>query len=265
MLIDWFTVAAQILNFLVLVWLLKRFLYNPILNAVDAREEHIETQIKQADELKQQAEEARTTFESKAMAFDTSQQQRLDALDKDIEQQRQDRLNTVREEAQQLEEKLKQGRDNQQRSLSKQLTIDIQNEVFAIAEKTLMDLADTSLQDKMTTQFIKQLQAYNNSELVEFNQSLAISNEPLMVHSAMPLSESQCQDIEQAVKGIFELNKPIAFLIKPELIAGIALFSDGQKIAWSINDYLKSLSDSIANSFQSANKPQQNVPKQDEG
>jgi F-type H+-transporting ATPase subunit b len=39
MLIDWFTVGAQAVNFLILVWLLKRFLYRPVLAAVDAREE----------------------------------------------------------------------------------------------------------------------------------------------------------------------------------------------------------------------------------
>ncbi|NLX99005.1 MAG: hypothetical protein GXY83_22905 [Rhodopirellula sp.] len=32
--IDWFTVAAQVVNFLILVWLLKRFLYKPILHAI---------------------------------------------------------------------------------------------------------------------------------------------------------------------------------------------------------------------------------------
>ena len=37
MLIDWFTVGAQALNFIILVWLLKRFLYKPILDAIDAR------------------------------------------------------------------------------------------------------------------------------------------------------------------------------------------------------------------------------------
>ncbi|MCH9698254.1 MAG: F0F1 ATP synthase subunit B, partial [Gammaproteobacteria bacterium] len=45
MLIDWFTVSAQIINFLILVWLLKRFLYQPILNAIDAREQRIATQL----------------------------------------------------------------------------------------------------------------------------------------------------------------------------------------------------------------------------
>ena len=45
MLIDWFTVGAQAVNFIILVWLLKRFLYKPILNAIDAREKRIATEL----------------------------------------------------------------------------------------------------------------------------------------------------------------------------------------------------------------------------
>ncbi len=49
MLIDWFTVGAQALNFLILVWLMKRFLYKPILNAIDAREKKIAAELADAD------------------------------------------------------------------------------------------------------------------------------------------------------------------------------------------------------------------------
>ena len=56
MLIDWFTVGAQTLNFLILVWLLKRFLYKPILNAIDAREKRIAAELADADVKKAEAE-----------------------------------------------------------------------------------------------------------------------------------------------------------------------------------------------------------------
>ncbi|MDP3428826.1 MAG: F0F1 ATP synthase subunit B, partial [Desulfomicrobium sp.] len=56
MLIDWFTVGAQVVNFLVLVWLMKRFLYKPILGAIDAREERIAKEL--ADGQRMQAEAA---------------------------------------------------------------------------------------------------------------------------------------------------------------------------------------------------------------
>jgi len=52
MLIDWFTVGAQALNFLILVWLLKHFLYQPILNAIDAREKLIAKELADADAKK---------------------------------------------------------------------------------------------------------------------------------------------------------------------------------------------------------------------
>jgi F-type H+-transporting ATPase subunit b len=48
MLIDWFTVGAQVLNFLILVWLMKRFLYQPILDAIDAREQRIAAELANA-------------------------------------------------------------------------------------------------------------------------------------------------------------------------------------------------------------------------
>ena len=50
--INWFTVIAQVINFLMLVWLLKKFLYKPILDAVNEREKKITDQLKDADDKK---------------------------------------------------------------------------------------------------------------------------------------------------------------------------------------------------------------------
>ena len=70
MLIDWFTVGAQALNFLILVWLLKRFLYEPILRAIDAREKRIATELADADAKKAEAQKERDEFQQKNGEFD---------------------------------------------------------------------------------------------------------------------------------------------------------------------------------------------------
>ena len=70
MLIDWFTVGAQLLNFLILVALLKRFLYRPILDAIDAREQRIAGELAQADAAKAEAERERDAFAQKNAEFD---------------------------------------------------------------------------------------------------------------------------------------------------------------------------------------------------
>src|ERR1700689_1727878 len=70
MLIDWFTVGAQVLNFLILVWLLKHFLYKPILNAIDAREKRIAAELTDANAKRTEAEKERGDFQNKNKALD---------------------------------------------------------------------------------------------------------------------------------------------------------------------------------------------------
>src|SRR5450755_417344 len=79
MLIDWFTIGAQALNFLILVWLLKRFLYKPILHAIDAREKRIAAELADADAKKAEAKKDRDEFQHKIEEFD---QQRAALLSK---------------------------------------------------------------------------------------------------------------------------------------------------------------------------------------
>src|SRR5271166_229437 len=69
MLIDWFTIAAQALNFLILVWLLKRFLYKPILRAIDAREKRIAAELADADAKKAEAQKERDEFHQQRAAL----------------------------------------------------------------------------------------------------------------------------------------------------------------------------------------------------
>src|SRR6202167_2371189 len=70
MLVNWFTVAAQAINFLILVWLLKRFLYKPILNAIDEREKGIATQLAAAQATKAEAQHEHDDFQQKNETFD---------------------------------------------------------------------------------------------------------------------------------------------------------------------------------------------------
>jgi F-type H+-transporting ATPase subunit b len=72
MLIDWFTVGAQAINFIILVWLLKRFLYKPILDAVDAREKRVATELADADAKKAEAKRSATSSSTRTRSSTSS-------------------------------------------------------------------------------------------------------------------------------------------------------------------------------------------------
>ena len=68
--IDWLTVIAQIVNFLILIWLLKRFLYQPVINAMDRREQRIAERLHNAELREQAAADTRLDYQHKIEALE---------------------------------------------------------------------------------------------------------------------------------------------------------------------------------------------------
>jgi len=84
MLIDWFTVIAQVVNFLILVWLLKRFLYKPILNAIDAREQRIAKELADAEAKQTEAQKERDEFQRKNEEFELQRTALMDKAKEEV-------------------------------------------------------------------------------------------------------------------------------------------------------------------------------------
>src|ERR1700722_10853037 len=70
MLIDWFTVGAQVINFIVLEWLLKRFLYKPVLNAIEARDKRVAAALANAELHMTETRKARDELQAKGNTSD---------------------------------------------------------------------------------------------------------------------------------------------------------------------------------------------------
>src|SRR5271167_451595 len=105
MLIDWFTVCAQAINFLILVWLLKHFLYKPILNAIDVREKRIAAELADAAAKKAEAEKERDEFQHKNEEFDKQRASLLAKATDEAKAERQRLLDEARKAADALTSK----------------------------------------------------------------------------------------------------------------------------------------------------------------
>jgi len=99
MLIDWFTVVAQVFNFLILVWLLRRFLYKPILDAIDAREKRIAAELADADAKKAEARQERDEFTRRNEDFDRQRAALLNKAVDEAKAERQRLLDEARKES----------------------------------------------------------------------------------------------------------------------------------------------------------------------
>jgi F-type H+-transporting ATPase subunit b len=239
--IDWFTVAAQAINFLILVWLLKRFLYKPILQAIDQREKGIATQLAQAEAKRAEAQKQRDDFQHKNEAFDQERASLLKKAEEDANAQRQRLLDDARKAADALRTKRQEALQSEQRNLGQEIIRRTQKEVFAVARRALTDLATISLEQRMTEVFIQRLRALNGDAKQQLAAALKASLQPARVCSAFDLPAAQRGEIENAIKETFATQAKIQFETVPQVVCGIELSVGGQKLAWSIAEYLSTL------------------------
>lgn len=259
MLIDWFTIIAQVINFLILVWLLKRFLYRPILHAIDAREKRIAAELADAAQQKAEAKQEREEFQQKNETIDKERNARLNQLTEETKKERTQILDTVRQEANDLRTKLDTALVNEQRILQEELTLQARDEVFAIARQALSDLAGTTLEQRMTEIFLQRLRELNDKDSQNLKSAFVSSTRPLLVRTAYKLPAEQREVIEAAIKETLGEDKQVQFETDSDLVSGIEMSADGQKIAWSIADYLASLSKRIESLLKTETKTKSEI------
>jgi len=241
MLINWFTVLAQVINFLILVWLLKRFLYKPILRAIDEREKRIATQLAEAEAKKAEAQKECDDFQHKNESFDLERTTLLQKATDEANTERQRLLDEARKDADALRAKRQDALRDEQRDLGQKIIRWTQKEVFAITRKTLTDLAAASLEERITEVFIRRLRAMTGPSKEQIGAALRTSSNPARVHSAVDLPPAQRTAIESAVDETFGSKIQLQFETAPDLVSGVEFACNGLKVAWSIADYLATL------------------------
>jgi len=255
MFIDWFTIVAQALNFLILVWLMKRFLYKPILHAIDAREKRLATELADADAKKAEAQKERDEFQHKHEEFDQQRAALLSKATDEAQAERQRLLDEARQAAAALSAKRRETLRNEAQNLHQAISRRTQQEVFAIARKALTDLAGTSLEERMVDVFVRQLRALNGEAKGLLASALKASPNPVIVRTTFDLPPAQCAATAGAIKETLGAETHVQFETAPDLVSGIELTTNGHKVAWSIADYLASLAQGVDELLQEKDKP----------
>jgi len=204
MLIDWFTIGAQALNFIVLIWLMKRFLYQPILNAIDAREKHIADELARADNISQAASAAKASFDAKNREFEQHRAQlMIDATDA-ANSERQKLMTEAREHATAVNAKQQEALRNDMQALQNSLSKMAQIKLFDIAENALRDLAAVDIESQIFSVFAVQLRRMDAKQKLALQTALqgrevsrahgepaASPSTAIKVISSKPLSSDQ--------------------------------------------------------------------------
>lgn len=242
MLIDWFTVLAQIGNFLILMWLLKHFLYKPVLDAIDAREKRIADLLKETEFSQQQAEQQQADLTSKNATFSAEESGLLEKAEAKAESMKQEMLEAASQEVADKRTRWLSDLQKEQFNLDHDIAKRTQKEVFNVARKALRDLSDVALETQMVNVFIKRLEQLNPQQRQQFSGDAQGS---LIIRSAMEITEQDKKVLREAIANAFTSKIQMCFEVDEKLVSGIEMVGSGHKLSWNIDDFLSSLEESI--------------------
>ena len=239
--IDWFTIAAQAINFLILVWLMKHFLYKPILNAIDTREKRLVAEIADANAKEAAAQQELNEFQQKNEAFDLQRDTLMSQMTEEAKAERQRLLDEARKAADDLSAKRQEILRNDILKMNQTISVKLREEVFSIARKTLADLGTPSLEKYLVEAFINHLREIDSKTKEVLVDDRKTSSDPAILRSAFDLPEEQRITIQNALNEIFSPEIHVQFETAPDLVSGIELAVNGQKMSWNIGHYLTSM------------------------
>lgn len=259
MTIDWFTFTAQILNFLLLVWLLKRFLYGPIINAMEQREARIAARLTSAQGAKVEATALQDEYHKKIADLATTREEIMAAAGQEVDSWRKNHLTTAKAAVETAREQWQHSLVREKQTLLRQLQLDVMQHATDLSRHVLEQLADERLQSRLVERLVTLL-ASDTTESLQFREFIG-KERSILVESSHELNEPDRKKIAAAIAEMASLEVGPDFRVNPQLVCGIELRVPSCKLAWSIRDSLAELKSDLVNSIDDVIPTQPHDPK----
>lgn len=242
---SWFTIAAQIFNFLLLVWLLKHFLYGPIINTMEERQERIESRQQEAEQQIERAQEKEEKYRARLQELEEQEDELLEEAEQKAQQRRQELLEEVREEVDEAERQWRRALERDREAFLRDLRQKVARQSLSMTRQILGDLADEELERMIIRSFIDRVDEVEGDSWDELVAGARSEEDGLIVQTTFDIPAELQKDLSATIREHAGEGISISYRRAEELIGGIQIRSAGLKIAWSIDDYLENVQDTL--------------------
>ena len=243
MLIDWFTVFAQIMNFFILIWLLNRFLFKPIRGAMEKREKKMADALSRARQAEQEARASALALDREKTAFAEARENLMAEAREEVVQWRENTMERAREEVESLRRAWMTSMSRDRQVFLDRLKRQVARQVVRIGEKTLRDLSNQGLNRQVLRVFLEKVADQKDA----LNHQVA--KQEIVVQSGIALDDEDDRMLQERLSEWFPTAAPIRLEAHPQIGLGIQLVVGDRTASWHLADYLQDLETEIMESL----------------
>lgn len=219
------TFVLEIVNFLILLWILQRLFYRPVLDMIARRKKFIDESLSEAKQREQEAENLRIRYENRQKLWDQEKQAAQIAFRQQLENERQIQMQELQQDLIEEREKAQVVVARQQQDVQKTIEKQALLNGARFAGLLLQEAAGPELEERLFRMMIDRIESLPNiwrpcclQELENAGNGLSIK-----VASAFPLKPDLCKSLEKKLEKVIDCPKVFEYIVEPELISGIRI------------------------------------------
>lgn len=239
--LDWFTLVAQIVNFLVLVGLLKHFLYDRVIGAMNDREATIAGRLDEAARARESARREAELFRSRNRDFDAQREQMLARVVDEAGSLRQQLTEDARLEAEKAQAQWLETLQRERRGMLQDFRERVGQGVFTLASHALKELADAGLEAQILKVFVERVRTLDPVERETIVGAVRGSSREVEIRTTFPVRPNAQEELARSLRQCLDDGIELRFTTVPELICGVELRAHSHRLAWNLNAHLESL------------------------
>jgi len=238
--IDLFTLVAQIINLFILLFLLRKFLYLPVLKAVAERQKTIADEISAAQEAQANAQRMVKSCEKQMQKLETQKQNILQQAHEQADRLAQELTVNAHKEYAAAQKNWQKRMENEQASFETAMQRAVAIQFNHFAQKALRQIADVDINEAAVASLIKQVKALSPEDAASYIAAFQ-NKKQIEIQSATALNDKIKAKLEEFLRSAWKLSPSLQFKFKinPELIGGLCLIADEQLISWNLEEYLQ--------------------------
>lgn len=243
--LNWSTFLLEIINFLVLVWILKRFLYQPVLNVISRRRATIENQLAEAKQLHADSDALKKQYEHRLADWEQERQKAMDKLMHELEEKRLHQMDELKAELAQEEEKNRVARSQQDKQLMREIELRALQQGAEFASRLLAEASGPELENRLFGLLLDGLSLIPADQSSNLSNKWGDSPEHILVTSAYPLTDEKQHKLENALTEATSLSAPVHYEQDAKLLAGLNITIGAWVLQLNVRDELRGFTELV--------------------
>ena len=242
--LDLTTFILEIVNFAILLWLLQRFLYRPVMDVISRRQEMVKKTMADAEATREQASTLQAQFENRLADWEREKERSRAALQETLEAEADRQRQALKQELQAEREKHSAREQRRLQEIRHQGEREALAQGARFATRILSEVAGPELEAKLVMFLLQELRQLPADRVQELQRGLQ-EEEPLQVLSAYTLDAEQRAALRRVLSGLAGGDRVIDFVEVPELVAGLRIQSDTWTFGANLQDELQAFADHL--------------------